>query len=277
MIDAHQHFWDLEQSFNYEWLNEAANEPIRRDFMPHDLKPHLDDAGIDGCVCVQTQHDLDETRWALKLSERNAWIAGVVGWVDLESKHCESQLVEFKRHPRFVGVRHLVQDEPDDFLTRPIVIKGLKTLERTNTPFDLLVLERQLHLVPSVARSCPELRLVIDHLAKPTIGRGDFDRWSAQLREAAKHPNVYCKLSGMVTEANWRSWTADEFRPYVHVALEAFTPRRCMFGSDWPVCNLAADYDQVKNSLVDAIGRISDSESDAIFGETATEFYGLGI
>jgi L-fuconolactonase len=276
IVDAHHHFWQLSQPFRFGWLDAPELAPIRRDYLPEDLQPLIRAEGVDRTVCVQTQHDVEENRWALGLADRNPSVAGVVGWVDLASEDCERQVVEFRGHPRFVGVRHVVQDEPDDdFLLRPDISRGLRVLERHGVPFDVLIHVRHLRHVPALARAMPGLALVIDHLAKPAIQGRRLGEWLARFREAAAFPNVSCKLSGMVTEADWRAWTVDDLRPYVQAALECFGPDRLMFGSDWPVCELAASYGQVKRALVEALGPISEPERAAIFGGTATGFYRL--
>jgi L-fuconolactonase len=231
---------------------------------------------VDRTVCVQTQHNLEENRWALRLAERHPFIAGVVGWVDLASPDCERQLAEFKDHRKFVGVRHVTQDElDDDFIVRPEIIRGLRVLEKHAVPFDLLFFVKHLRHVSALARQLPGLPMVIDHLAKPNIREHRLDDWLPHFREAGIYPNVFCKLSGMITEADWRQWNADELKPYVQAALEIFGPNRCMFGSDWPVCKLAGSYGEVKQALVDALGTLADAERDSIFGGTARKFYGL--
>ena len=275
-IDAHQHFWQLGLPFQYEWLDAPALARIRRDYLPEHLEPLIRSEGVDRTVFVQTQHDLEENRWVLGLAERHPFIAGVVGWVDLASEACERQVIEARANPKFVGVRHIVQDEPDDdFLVREPILRGLKVLERHGVPFDLLLYVKHLRHVPALARAFPDLPMVIDHLAKPRIKDHSTDDWLPAFREAASFPNVSCKLSGMVTEADWLRWTSDDLEPYVQEALENFGPDRLMFGSDWPVCELAATYGQVRQALVDALGPISESERASIFGGTAVRFYGL--
>ncbi len=276
VIDSHQHFWQRSQPFEYAWLDTPDKSAIKRDHMPADLEPLLRAAGVDRTVCVQTQHNLEENRWALRLAEQCPFIAGVVGWVDLASPDCERQLAEFKDHPKFVGIRHVTQDEPDeDFVVRPEIIRGLRVLEKHGVPFDLLLYVKHLHHVPALARQLPDLPMVIDHLAKPNIRERQLDEWLPHFRAAGQFPNVFCKLSGMITEADWREWKADDLKPYVQSALEIFGPNRCMFGSDWPVCNLAGSYGEVKQALVDASGHLAEAERDAIFGGTAQRFYGL--
>lgn len=279
-IDAHQHFWRLDQTapFDYAWLDAPQNAPIRRDFLPEHLKPHLRATGVERTIFVQAQHHLAENRWALELADQHEFIAGVVGWVDLASPECEHQLLEFKDRPKFVGVRHITQDEPDDdFIVRPDVLRGLRTLEKHSVPFDLLFYVKHLRHAVTLAEELPELPMVIDHLAKPHIRQHQMDDWLPHFRAAAKHDNIYCKLSGMVTEADWKRWTVADLKPYVQTALELFGPERLMYGSDWPVCELAAGYEKVFSALKEALGPLSDSESAAIFGGTAARFYKLPV
>jgi L-fuconolactonase len=277
-IDAHQHFWQRSLPFDYRWLDAPNLAPIRRDFLPGDLKAHLDATGVERSIFVQTQHNVEENRWALGLAERNAFLIGVVGWVDLASDDCERQLLEFKAHPKFVGVRHVVQDEPDDdFILRPDVLRGLAVLERHEVPFDLLFNVKHLRHASTLARRFPNLKMVIDHLAKPRIKDGATDDWLPHFREAAMFPNVYCKLSGMVTEADWRNWKTADLRPYVDTALDAFGPERCMFGSDWPVCELASTYERVVATMDELLANLSDSDRRWIYADTAKTFYKLTL
>ncbi|MCA1684989.1 MAG: amidohydrolase family protein [Planctomycetia bacterium] len=261
---------------NYGWLDAPALAPIRRDYLPPDLEPLIRAAGIDRTVVVQTQHDTRENHWALAMADQYPFIAGVVGWVDLASPDCERQLLEVKDHPRFVGVRHVTQDERDDnFIVRDDVLRGLQVLKAHGVPFDLLFHVKHLRHATTLAERLPDLPMVIDHLAKPRIKEHRVNDWLPDFRAAARRPNLHCKLSGMVTEADWKGWTVDDLRPYVRAALDAFGPDRLMFGSDWPVCELAAGYAEVKEALTEALGPISDSERAAIFGGTASRFYGL--
>lgn len=276
IIDAHQHFWKLDLPFEYGWLHEPQHAPICRDFLPQDLKPHLQQTGVQKTVFVQTQHNLEENRWVLKLAEEYDFIAGVVGWVDLASEACETQLSEFAGHPKFVGIRHITQAEPDDnFIVRPDILRGLRVLEKHRVPFDLLFFTQHLKHAVTLAEMLPDLPMVIDHLSKPKIKDQITTGWRDDIRNAARFPNVYCKLSGMVTEADWKNWKPADLKPYVETALEAFGPERCMFGSDWPVCELAAPYESVVSALDDVLGPISHSERTLIFGETAQRFYHL--
>jgi len=277
-IDAHQHFWQHSQPFNYRWQNGPKMAKIRRDFLPEDLKPLIEQVGIEKTIFVQTQHNLEENRWVLKLAEQNDFIAGVVGWVDLGSEDCEKQLLEFKDHPKFVGIGHVTQDETDDnFIVRANVVRGLKVLEKHGVPFDLLFYVKHLHHAQTLAEQLPDLPMVIDHLAKPRIKDHATEDWIDNFRKAGKYPNVYCKLSGMVTEADWENWTAEDLKPYVETALQVFGPERCMFGSDWPVCELAATYQEVYEALDKILSPLSKSEKDAIYANTAAKFYGLNV
>lgn len=275
-IDAHQHFWQHSQPFDYSFLDAPESRAIRRDFMPEDLEPILQNIGIDYSIFVQTQHDLEENRWALGLAEQHPFIAGIVGWVDLTSDACEEQLEEFKASPKFVGVRHRTHDEPDDdFIIRDDVIRGLKVLQKHGVPFDLLLHVRHLKHVDTLARQLPDLPMVIDHLAKPEIKTGNTNGWAADLKKAADHDNVYCKLSGLITEADRKNWTVADLRPYVQAGLEAFGVERCMYGSDWPVCELAGTYQQANQALINTVSGLSRDDREHIFGRTAEKFYGL--
>ena len=279
-IDAHQHFWDLQLSeqFDYGWLHQPDKRAICRSFLPGDLQPLIDAAGIDRTIFVQTQHNLDENRWILQLAEQHPFLAGVVGWVDLASEACEEQLLEFKDNPKFVGVRHITHDEAaDDFIIRPEILRGLKVLEQHQVPFDLLFFVKHLRHAAHLGRELPELPMVIDHLAKPEIKLQRTDNWLADFRAAAACPNIVCKLSGMVTEADWLDWKPADLKPYVDAALECFGPERLMFGSDWPVCLLAASYQEVYESLRELLGPLSATERAQIFGGTARQFYRLAL
>ena len=278
IIDSHQHYWQRSKPFDYDWLDAPQYKAIRGDYLPEDLAPHLRATGVDRTVFVQTQHNVEETRWALSLAEDNDFVAGVVGWVDLGSQHCEEQLLEFKGHPKFVGVRHVTQDEPDDdFIIRDDVMCGLEVLQKHEVPFDLLFYVKHLKHAPTLAQALPDLPMVIDHLAKPRIRDHATDDWIDNFKLAGRYPNIWCKLSGMITEADWQNWKPDDLKPYIETALEVFGPHRCMFGSDWPVCELAGSYEQVHSALVEVLGPISDSERKQIFGTTSIEFYGLEI
>ncbi len=277
-IDAHQHFWDLSLSstFNYQWLTAPDKAAIHRSYLPADLLPQIRAAGIDRTVFVQTQHLLEENTWVLKLAEATPFIAGVVGWVDLQSDACEEQICALKEEAKFVGVRHITHDEvDDDFIVRPEILRGLRVLEKYEVPFDLLFFVKHLRHAATLAEDLPGLPMVIDHLAKPEIAAGRMENWRDHFIAAAEHPNIYCKLSGMVTEADWENWSAEDLQPYVEFALECFGPHRLMFGSDWPVCELAGRYEEVVAALRELLTDLSVTEQEQIFGKTAEQFYRL--
>jgi len=274
-IDAHQHFWELGR-FGYEWLDADACKPIKKTFLPADLKTHLDASGVDQSIFVQTQHNVAENDWILSLCEQNDFLAGMVGWVDLASDECEAQLEQYKDNSYFVGIRHVTHDEPDDdFIVRDDMMRGLGVLEKHRMPFDLLFFVKHLKHAKTLGQKFPELPMVIDHLAKPEIKAGNFENWEANFRAAAKFPNMYCKISGMVTEADWENWKPTDLKPYVDIALEVFGPERCMYGSDWPVCELAGTYEQVIGAARELLCGLSESEQADVFGGTAKRFYGI--
>jgi len=277
-IDSHQHFWSYSVA-EYPWIGPGM-ERLACDYLPVDLEAPAAAAGIGGTVAVQARQTLEETRWLLDLAEHNSLIRGVVGWVDLRSVHGDSQLREFVARKKFVGVRHVVQDEPDPrFLLGEEFFRGLKQLHPFGLTYDLLLYPQQLPAAVELAASLPEQPFVLDHLAKPRIATwtkpGDLHAWRNDIEALARHENVCCKLSGLVTEAAWRRWRPADFTPYLDVALAAFGPERLMFGSDWPVCLLSGDYAEVAGISKDFCARLSAAEQAAIWGGTATRFYGL--
>ncbi|MBI1348370.1 amidohydrolase family protein [bacterium] len=271
-IDAHQHFW-IYSPEEYPWIGPNM-VPLRRDFQPEDLGTLLAAAGLNHSVAVQARQSLDETRWLLELAAGHPVIHGVVGWVDLRSPEVDAQLAEFADHPKFVGVRHVVQDEPDDrFLLQPDFIRGLKLLPKYGLTYDLLVYPKQLSAAVELAQLLPEQPFVLDHIAKPIIREGTFQPWANQIRELAQCPNVHCKVSGMVTEADWENWKDADFIPYLNCVFEAFGEDRLMYGSDWPVCLAAAEYAQVVKLLRDYVRIRCPEAEERIFGGNAEEFY----
>ena len=265
IVDAHQHFWQVGR-FDYPWMTQDLGV-LYRDYLPSEVQN-----GVDQIVVVQASNSVAESCWLLDLADEYDFIAGVVGWVDLTSD-VDAQLEEMTTHRKFKGVRHLVESEPaDDWLVQPAVLSGLRRLAARGLTYDLLVHTRHLRHARTVVERCPELSFVIDHLAKPPIANHGFEEWARAFKPLAEYPNVYCKLSGLVTEANWSSWTTDDLRPYVEYALELFGPRRVMFGSDHPVCLLAASYERVLESFQEIIG---DENSNLIFAENARTFYRL--
>ena len=273
-IDAHQHFWDISR-LNYPWMPSEPS-PLRRNYLPSELKPILESHGFDGSIAVQAHHSLEEAHWLIDLARQNDFIKGVVGWVDLTDARVGSTLEQLQREPRFKGVRHLVHDESDPrWLLRPDVLRGLSELERRNLPYDLLLRPVHLPMVPLLAEKLPALRMVIDHIAKPSIATGEFDNWARMMEEVFPITTVCCKLSGMITEAAWNSWQAADLRPYVAFVLNGFGPRRLMFGSDWPVCLLAGTWKEVFAACTQAMGPQPMEVREHVLGATATEFYRL--
>jgi L-fuconolactonase len=272
-IDGHQHFWRFNPA-DYGWMK--PDWPIRRDFLPPDLEPELRACNLDGCVAVQARSSLEESRWLLELAEGASIIRGVVGWVDLRSPNVAKELEEFAECPKFVGVRHVVQDEPDDgFLLRKDFQRGIAELRRFGLTYDLLVFPRQLPATIKMAQKFPDQPFVLDHLAKPLIKDGALSPWREQLRDLSKLSNVMCKVSGMVTEADWQHWQSDDFKPYLDIVFEAFAPDRLMFGSDWPVCLLAGSYERVFALVEKYVNRLGADSHAKLFGENAAKFYGL--
>ena len=273
-IDAHQHFWQYNPA-EHAWMTEEM-AAIRRDFLPQDLKPLLDGLGLDGCVAVQARQNLEETRWLLELAGQYEFIRGVVGWVDLRSPALPEQLRHFASDGKLVGVRHIVQDEPDDeFMLRGDFRRGIEQLAEFDLAYDVLIYPRQLPAAIGLVEGFPRQRFVLDHIAKPLISEGKMEPWAAGVRRLAQSPNLYCKLSGMVTEARWGQWRASDFRPYLEVVLEAFGPERLMIGSDWPVCTLSASYPSAMGIVLDYIQELPAGQQDAILGGNCSRFYKL--
>lgn len=273
-IDSHQHFWRYNR-IEYGWMGDAM-AALKRDFLPPDLAPLLAAADLDGTVAVQARQTLAETEWLLDLSDRCEFIKGVVGWVDLCSSHVDAQLDQVARHPRLKGVRHVVHDEADDrFMLRADFLRGLNQLSGLGLTYDLLLFPRHLPIAAEVVRRFPRQRFVLDHIAKPPIKAGGIGAWEIDLRALARFDNVFCKVSGMVTEAAWRQWQPADFEPYLDVVFAAFGVERLMFGSDWPVCTVAADCEQVVGLVEDYVARRAPHARDAVFGGTATAIYGL--
>jgi len=272
-IDSHQHFWRYDEA-QYPWISKGS--PLHRDWLPDDLAPLLAKAGLDGSVAVQARQTLTESRWLLELAGRHPLVKGVVGWVDLRSEQVARQLAEFTRHPKFVGVRHVVQDEADDqFMLRPDFLRGIAQLKQFDLTYDILIFPKQLPAAIELAKRFPEQPFVLDHIAKPLIKDDVISPWREQIRELAKCGNVLCKVSGMVTEANWTGWQPDDFKPYLDIVFEAFGEDRLMFGSDWPVCQLAGSYEQVHRLVQDYVRPLPSRARRKILGENAVRFYGL--
>ena len=273
-IDSHQHFWRYRPA-DYPWMGER-HLPIKRDILPPDMQPLLAAAGIDGTVAVQARQNLRECEFLLALADEYDFVRGVVGWVDLRADDVTAQLDRFAAHPRFVGVRHIVHDEADDrFMLGGGFLRGLAALQQYDLRYDLLLFPRHIPIAIDVARQFPQQPFVLDHIAKPFIKDGVLQPWADDIRALAALDNVWCKVSGMVTEAAWHEWTNADFTPYLDVVFDCFGSDRLMFGSDWPVCELAGSYSQVVGIVEDYIGALSADERAAVMGGNAKVFYGL--
>jgi L-fuconolactonase len=273
-IDSHQHFWTYSAA-EYPWIGPGM-ERLARDYLPHDLAPLAAAEGIDGSVAVQARQSLEESRWLLALAANHPLVKGVVGWVDLRSDTVGDDLHALAANPRFVGVRHVVQDEPDPrFVLGTAFGRGLRQLHQHGLTYDLLLYPHQLPAAIELVALVPEQPFVVDHLAKPRIAAGEIGGWERDIRAIARHENVCCKVSGMVTEAVRQGWKRDDFTPYLDVVLEAFGPERLMVGSDWPVCLLAGEYADVVAIPREFFARLSAGEQALVHGGTAARFYGL--
>ncbi len=277
-IDAHHHFWDTTRR-TYPWMGHEL-AAIRRPFSPDDLLPLLSANSVEGTVLVQTVSDLDETREFLRVAAAHPFVLGVVGWVDLTDPGVAETLAGLRAAPggdKLVAIRHQVHDEPDpDWLSRPEVVRGLKHVADAGLVFDLLVRTRELPAAIRVTRALPNLRFVLDHLAKPPLQSHDLSAWSGSLYELAESDNVVgAKVSGLVTEADWQHWTLPDLQPAVDVAIDAFGPARLMFGSDWPVCLVAATYDRVLATARALTARLSESEKSHVFEINTVDAYRL--
>ena len=271
-IDAHQHFWHYDPAYHV-WMTDAM-AALRRDYLPDEFAPLLRAAGFDGTIAVQARQLLQETEWLLALAERHPWVQGVVGWVDLCSAELPAQLERLAPHPKLVGVRHVVHDEPDDrFMLRPDFRRGIGRLREFGLTYDLLLFPRHLEVAVTLVDEFPEQPFVLDHLAKPAIRDGLLSPWKQDLERLAERPNVFCKLSGMVTEARWNEWKPGDFRPYLDVVVEEFGPERLMIGSDWPVCTLAADYRFALGLVLDYVAALSADARAGILGGNCARFY----
>ena len=272
-IDAHQHFWFYTPDRD-TWITDDM-AVIRRDFLPADLEPILQANGIDGCVAVQADQSEAETILLVSLANAYGFIKGVVGWVDLRANNLYDKLEAYSQYEELKGFRHVAQAEPDDFLSQPAIINGIRQLAAFDFTYDILIYPNQLKAALQLVRDVPQVKFVIDHLAKPHVKKGEITRWSNWMAELAKESNVSCKLSGMVTEADWHSWSKKDFFPYLDVAFREFGPDRLLFGSDWPVCLVAADYTQVKTLVEDYVQPWGEEVRGKVFGANAVAFYGL--
>ena len=274
VIDSHQHFWKYEP-VKHSWIDDDMSV-IRRDFLPSDLAKVYQENSIDGCVAVQADQTQEETDFLIDLASINNFIKGIVGWVDLRAENIENVLEKYSTDKIVKGFRHVVQGEADhNFLLRPNFSRGISLLEKHNFTYDILVFPHQLGSVLEFVKKFPHQKFVIDHIAKPYIKDGYFEGWATMVTAIGKHENVSCKMSGMVTEADFITWTPEQIHPYMDTALEAFGSKRILFGSDWPVCLVAGNYSKIKKLTTDFISQLSQIEQNSIMGNNAIEFYNL--
>ncbi len=271
-LDAHQHFWQY-SPVEHTWMSEGM-AALKRDYLPEQLEPLLKQIAFDGCIAVQARQSLEETRWLLSLAAKHSFIHGVVGWIDLRSPALLQQLEEFSASPKLVAVRHVLHDEIDDnFMLRPDFHQGIAHLHNFGLAYDLLLFPRHLAVASQLVEKFPQQQFVLDHIGKPQISSALLSPWQEDLRKLAQFKNVSCKLSGMVTEARWNRWQADDFRRYLDVVLDAFGSDRLLIGSDWPVCTLSATYSATMKIVIDYIDKLSGQEQDAILGGNCARIY----
>jgi len=273
IIDSHQHFWNYDP-IKDAWIDDSM-EVIRRDFLPKDLKPLLDENAIDGCIAVQADQSENETDFLLSCAQKNKFIKGVIGWLDLTSDNLESRLNHYIKNPLFKGLRHIVQAEKDDYLLREDVQKGISKLANYNLTYDILIFPSQLNAAIELVKKFPKQQFVLDHIAKPNISYTVDELWRLNIIELSKNQNVSCKLSGLVTETNNYTFNDIDFNPYLDIIFQSFGPKRILFGSDWPVCLLAANYKKVYDLIFDYLDNHSTEIKTQIFGLNAIKIYNL--
>ena len=275
-IDSHHHLWDLSR-FHYDWMP-PGDSIIKRDYLPADLEPLLERNGISATMLVQAHESVEEAEWLLDLFAAHDFIAGVVAWVDLASPDVGYVLDRLMARGGLVGIRHGAEHDADpEWLTRDASIQGLREVAARDLAYDVLTRPHQLWQIPSLAERVPGLRIVVDHISKPPIATGEIEPWAADIARVAAIPGIYCKLSGMVTEADHSAWTPEDMKPYAEHVLEVFGPGRLMFGSDWPVSLLAAPYEDVLAAALEAVRPQSAEDTALLMGGNAIDFYGLGI
>jgi L-fuconolactonase len=273
-LDAHQHFWSYDAA-QYPWI--PSGSPLHRSWLPEDLAALQKPLGFEGSIAVQARQVVGESDWLLGLADKHANVKGVVGWVDLRSDRVEADLARLAAHPKFVGVRHVVQEEPDvDFMLGKDFQRGISKLHAHGLTYDILIYPKQLEAAIRLAANFPDQPFVLDHIAKPQIKDGTIEPWKSQLRRLAKLPNVHCKVSGMLTEADHQAWKAEQFRPYLDTVFEAFGPSRLMYGSDWPVCLFAGSYEQAFRLVDDYARGLTAAERAGLFGGNCQKFYFAG-
>lgn len=272
-IDSHQHFWKFDP-VRHAWID-SSMQNIAKDFLPKDLKPLLETNLMDGCIAVQADQSEIETQFLLRLAEENSFIKGVVGWVDLSAEDLSKRLEVFSKNPLFKGVRHVLQAEKEGFMLKDQFLRGISELKNFNLTYDILIYPNQLEEARVLIEKNPDQPFVLDHLAKPYIKQQKIKNWASDIKELAKYKNVYCKLSGMVTEADWNHWQFENFKKYLSVAFDTFGSDRLMFGSDWPVCLLAGSYEHVVKIIDLFIENLEQEEKNNIMGGNACNFYNL--
>lgn len=272
-IDSHQHFWKFDP-IRDSWIDDSMQK-IQRDFLPEDLLPLLQQNQFSGCVAVQASQSEEETHFLVDLASKNDFIKGIVGWVDLRDKNIQERLAHFSSHKAIKGFRHVVQGEADDFMFREDFRNGISSLKQFNYTYDILIFHRQLTAAVDLVKHFPDQPFVIDHIAKPDIKSGDIGSWKKGIQEIAKYENVSCKISGMVTEAHWNNWKPCDLKPYLDVIFENFPANKLIFGSDWPVLNVASDYSEVVKTLEEYISQLSTEDQHKIWFENAGSFYKL--
>lgn len=272
-LDSHQHFWQFDP-IRDNWITEDM-EVIRHDFLPPDLKPLLEANGIQGCIAVQADQSETETDFLLTLAEKHEFIKGVVGWVDLCSPNIRERLEHYSQFPKLKGFRHILQAEPVEFMLKAEFQRGIAALNNFGFTYDILIYPKHLPVTSDLIRNFANQAFVIDHLAKPDIKNGLFNNWEAEMKQIASFENVYCKLSGMITEADLKNWKKEDIFPYMDKVFDFFGAERLMFGSDWPVCKLAGEYDVVCGLVEGYLSKLSMREQELVWGKNAEQFYKL--
>ncbi len=273
IIDTHQHFWNYDAQ-KQDWINEDM-QAIRKDFLPADIAIVLKENNVEACISLQADQSIQETDFLLAQAKANNFIQGVVGWVDLCDFKMEQALEKYAAENLLKGFRHILQGETDGFMLQNNFIDGLKKIQANNYTYDLLIYAHQLNQANELIKHLPTMPIVVDHIAKPNIKAGEIEEWKKEITQLAQYPNVYCKISGMVTEANWNNWTAADLKPYLDAVVAAFGTERMMFGSDWPVCLVASTYSKWLNLVQNYFNTFSISEQEAIFAGNAIKFYKL--
>lgn len=274
VIDAHQHFWKFESERD-SWMTPGIMDQIRHDFLPDDLKPILDRLKISGTIAIQADQSIEETRFLLDLAGKYDWIQGVVGWIDFKSADIREKLQQYRSEKKLVGFRHILQSEPVSFMADPDFIYGIDQLAAYGFTYDLLIYWHQMDAAIEFCSLFPDLPIVLDHIGKPDIRDGRILKWQRGLKRLAEMPNIYCKVSGMVTEAHWQYWQEEDMPPYLDITFDSFGTERCMYGSDWPVCTLASTYERWYEVISAYTQQFNSNETEAFYSSNCQQFYGL--